>query len=110
MRAALASFGGDQFEDDDPIEKQQKSSFFNWYTFGISLGVFSGLILVVWVENNKGWDYGFGLCALIILVGLMAFASGISFYRILKPIGSPLTRMLQVDLFKEYLFRETFSM
>ena len=98
MRAALPSLGGDQFDDKDPVELQLKSSFFNWFTFGISLGGFIGLTLVVWIENNKGWDIGFGVSALAILLGVLAVASGVSFYRNQIPKGSPLTRIVQVNL------------
>ncbi|XP_028556315.1 protein NRT1/ PTR FAMILY 4.6 isoform X2 [Dendrobium catenatum] len=96
LRSSMASFGGDQFDENGPIESQQKSSFFNWYTFDISLGGLLGLIFIVWIENNKGWDYGFGVSALVILFGLVSVASGFSFYRIQRPRGSPLTRLLQV--------------
>uniref|UniRef100_A0A1D1YSN1 Nitrate transporter 1.2 n=1 Tax=Anthurium amnicola TaxID=1678845 RepID=A0A1D1YSN1_9ARAE len=96
IRAALASFGGDQFDNDDPVESQKKSSFFNWFAFGISLGAFTGLILIVWIENNRGWDWGFALSAFVILLGLVALACGFPFYRNFKPVGSPLTRLLQV--------------
>ncbi|RZC47517.1 hypothetical protein C5167_040471 [Papaver somniferum] len=96
LRANLASFGGDQFDDNDPIELQQKSSFFNWYTFSISLGAIIGLTLIVWIQENKGWDFAFTLSAGLVLIGLIVVASGVSFYRNLIPTGSPLTRMLQV--------------
>lgn len=96
VRACLASFGGDQFNSDDPIESQRQSSFFNWFTIGISLGAFIGLVLLVWIENSKGWDYGFSIAALVILVGVLVVASGFTFYRNQKPTGSPLTRMMQV--------------
>ncbi|XP_068662961.1 protein NRT1/ PTR FAMILY 4.6-like [Aristolochia californica] len=96
LRANLASFGGDQFDDDDPVESRQKSSFFNWFTFSLSIGGFIGLILIVWVEDNKGWAAGFALCALIILVGLCVVICGFPFYRNQCPTGSPLNRLLQV--------------
>ncbi|KAI0494233.1 hypothetical protein KFK09_024365 [Dendrobium nobile] len=96
LRSSMASFGGDQFDENDPIESQQKSSFFNWYTFDKSLGGLLGLIFIVRIENNKGWDYGFGVSALVILFGLVSVASSFSFYRIQRPRGSPLTRLLQV--------------
>ncbi|MQL85423.1 hypothetical protein Taro_017943 [Colocasia esculenta] len=96
LRATLASFGGDQFDSDDPAESKLKSSFFNWFTFAISLGAFIGLILIVWIENNKGWDYGFAISALVVLLGLLVLASGFPLYRNFRPTGSPLTRMLQV--------------
>ncbi|XP_020246085.1 protein NRT1/ PTR FAMILY 4.5-like isoform X3 [Asparagus officinalis] len=96
MKACLASFGGDQFDSKDPVESRLQSSFFNWFTFGISVGGFTGLILIVWLENNKGWDYSFGVSALLFLIGLLVLASGFPLYRNQKPKGSPLTRILQV--------------
>ncbi|XP_026383019.1 protein NRT1/ PTR FAMILY 4.6-like [Papaver somniferum] len=96
FRANLASLGGDQFDDNDPAELEQKSSFFNWYTFSVSLGGFLGVTLLVWIQGNRGWDLAFTLAAGLTLLGVIAVASGFSFYRNLIPIGSPLTRMLQV--------------
>ncbi|KAH7681320.1 Proton-dependent oligopeptide transporter family protein [Dioscorea alata] len=96
IRASLASLGADQFDTDDPVESRQWSSFFNWYTFGISSGAFSGLILIVWLEDNKGWDIGFAVGALLVLLGLLVLAFGFPYYRNQRPQGSPLTRVLQV--------------
>jgi len=94
MRACMPSLGADQFDHENPSESRQQSSFFNWYTFGISFGGFIGLILVVWLQNDKGWDIGFGLCAILILLGLLVVAVGLPFYRNQIPEGSPLTRIL----------------
>ncbi|XP_020107270.1 protein NRT1/ PTR FAMILY 4.6-like [Ananas comosus] len=96
IRACLPSLGGDQFDGEDPVESRLKSSFFNWFTFGISLGGFIGLTLIVWIENNKGWDVGLGICCFLVLSGLIVVACGFPFYRNQVPKGSPLTRMLQV--------------
>ncbi|KAJ0977178.1 hypothetical protein J5N97_012652 [Dioscorea zingiberensis] len=96
VRATLASLGADQFDSDDPVESRQWSSFFNWFTFGISLGAFTGLLLIVWIENNKGWDIGFAVCSLLVLLGLLVLVFGFPFYRNQRPTGSPLTRIFQV--------------
>ncbi|TKW05139.1 hypothetical protein SEVIR_7G156400v4 [Setaria viridis] len=96
IRACLPSLGADQFDHEDPSESHQQSSFFNWYTFGISFGGFVGLIFIVWLQNYKGWDIGLGFCAILILLGLLVFAAGLPFYRNQVPEGSPLTRILQV--------------
>jgi len=98
IRACLPSLGADQFDHEDPTESRQQSSFFNWYTFGISLGGLVGLILIVWLETYKGWDIGLGLCAILVLLGLIVVAAGLPFYRNQVPEGSPLTRILQVVL------------
>ncbi|VAI13221.1 unnamed protein product [Triticum turgidum subsp. durum] len=96
IRSCLPSLGADQFDHEDPKESRQQSSFFNWYTFGISFGGFVGLILIVWLQDYKGWDIALGLCAVIVLLGLLVVAAGLPFYRNQVPQGSPLTRILQV--------------
>nr|CAB3459688.1 unnamed protein product [Digitaria exilis] len=95
VRVCAAAFGGDQFDDGDPRELRGKMSFFNWYTFCISLGGFVGLVLVVWVQNNVGWDLGFLLSALVALLAAVVLLAGLPFYRHQNPTGSPLTRILQ---------------
>lgn len=107
LRANLAPFGGDQFdEQSDAKEARQKSSFFNWFGFSHSTGSLIGLVLVVWIENNKGWDHGFALSSALILLGLLVVCSGVSAYRHQRPQGSPLTRILQVLARQDHL---TFS-
>ncbi|XP_066359041.1 protein NRT1/ PTR FAMILY 4.3-like isoform X1 [Miscanthus floridulus] len=96
VRVCAAALGGDQFDGDDPRELRGKASFFNWYAFCISLGGFVGLVFVVWVQNNEGWDLGFVLSALVALLGTLVLVAGLPFYRHQKPTGSPLTRILQV--------------
>ncbi|TVU51465.1 hypothetical protein EJB05_02897, partial [Eragrostis curvula] len=96
LRVCAAALGGDQFDGDDPEELRGKISFFNWFAFCISLGGFVGLVFVVWVQNNEGWDLGFALAALMVLVGAAVLLGGLPFYRHQVPTGSPLTRILQV--------------
>ncbi|KAG2561746.1 hypothetical protein PVAP13_8KG155300 [Panicum virgatum] len=95
-RACLPALGGEQFNKSDPVEQRQEASFFNWYTFAVSTGGFVGLVFVVWVENDKGWDIGFIVCALCVLLGMMIWIAGFPFYRNQLPTGSPIARILQV--------------
>lgn len=95
-RACLPALGGDQFDTADPVEQRQETSFFNWYTFAVSSGGFIGLLFIVWVQNSRGWDLGFAVCALSVLLGMLIWVAGFPFYRNQLPSGSPITRMLQV--------------
>ncbi|KAF7008663.1 hypothetical protein CFC21_023371 [Triticum aestivum] len=95
-RACLPALGGDQFDTADPVEQRQETSFFNWYTFAVSSGGFVGLVLVVWVENRRGWDIGFTVCALCVLLGMLIWMASFPFYRNQLPGGSSITRILQV--------------
>ncbi|XP_040385311.1 protein NRT1/ PTR FAMILY 4.6-like, partial [Oryza brachyantha] len=97
LRVCGAALGGDQFDGaGDPAELRGKMSFFNWFTFCISLGGFVGLVFVVWVQNNQGWDLAFALAAVMALVAMAVVLAGLPYYRHRVPAGSPLTRILQV--------------
>lgn len=105
LRACAAALGGDQFDGDDPEEMRSKISYFNWFAFCISLGGFVGLIFLVWVQDNRGWALSFIVAALMVLFGTAVVVVGLPFYRHQKPTGSPLTRILQVNIIEYVLLR-----
>ncbi|XP_042040962.1 protein NRT1/ PTR FAMILY 8.1-like [Salvia splendens] len=72
----LKPFGADQFEEVHEVEKKHKSSFFNWFYFSINIGALIGSSVLVWVQMNIGWEWGFGLPTLA-----MAIAVGFFFLR-----------------------------
>ncbi|BAS89848.1 Os04g0491350 [Oryza sativa Japonica Group] len=96
MRDCVPALGEDQFSNDDPEASHLRSNFLSWLKSANSLGALIGLVFLVWIEKNLGWDIGFLLCALIVIVGLLIAASGLPFYGMRKLNGSPLTRILQV--------------
>ncbi|KAM0002975.1 putative proton-dependent oligopeptide transporter family, MFS transporter superfamily [Helianthus debilis subsp. tardiflorus] len=51
---------------------------------------------VVWIEDNKGWEWGFGIATLTILSSVPVFLAGSGFYRNKIPSGSPLTTIFKV--------------
>ncbi|CAF1719511.1 unnamed protein product [Brassica oleracea var. botrytis] len=59
IKPCVSSFGADQFDDTDPIERVSKASFFNWFYFFINIGSFVSSTLLVWVQENSGWGLGF---------------------------------------------------
>lgn len=96
VKAALPALGADQFDDKDPKEASQLSSFFNWFFFSLTIGAMFGVTFVVWISSNKGWDLGFGVCFLAVLFAVLFVCMGNSLYRNNVPKGSPLLRVLQV--------------
>ncbi|KAJ7947207.1 protein NRT1/ PTR FAMILY 4.5-like [Quillaja saponaria] len=81
-KASLPSHGADQFDEKDPKEAKQMSSFFNYLLLSVCVGGAAGLTLVVWIQSNKGWDWGFGISTIGILLGVIIFAAGLPLYRI----------------------------
>ncbi|XP_058203030.1 protein NRT1/ PTR FAMILY 4.5-like [Rhododendron vialii] len=82
IKASLPSHGADQFEEKDPKEAKQMSSFFNWFLLSGNIGTVISLTLVVWIQDNKGWDLGFGMSSISMVVGAFFFTSGLPRYRI----------------------------
>ncbi|KAH9613043.1 hypothetical protein KSS87_015867, partial [Heliosperma pusillum] len=92
----FTSFGADQFDEIDDKERNKKSSFFNWLYFTSNVGALLGSSLLVWVQNNVGWGWGFGIPDIAMAISVVLFFCGSRLYRFQKPGGSPLTRIAQV--------------
>ncbi|CAK9182590.1 unnamed protein product [Ilex paraguariensis] len=97
LKAALPTHGADQFDEKDPKEATQLSSFFNWLLLSVCIGGVVSLTIFVWIQDNKGWDYGLGLSTLAMFLGIIMFASGLPQYRIHSVQGrSAITEIIQV--------------
>ncbi|KAK3026320.1 hypothetical protein RJ639_041008 [Escallonia herrerae] len=96
IKPCVSSFGADQFDDADDVERKRKSSFFNWFYFSINIGALIASSVLVWIQDNVGWGWGFGIPAVTMAIAVVSFFSGTRLYRNQKPAGSPLTRLCQV--------------
>lgn len=81
VKASVPSHGADQFDDKDPKEATQKSSFFNFLLLAICIGGAISSTFLVWIQDNKGWDWGFTVSAIAMFFGVITFASGFPWYR-----------------------------
>ncbi|OWM73002.1 protein NRT1/ PTR FAMILY 4.5-like [Punica granatum] len=97
IKASLPTHGADQFDEKDPRETWQMSSFFNCLLLAICVGGAASLTLLVWVQDNKGWDWGFGLSSIAMFIGVIIFAAGLPLYRIQVTRGtSAIIEIIQV--------------
>ncbi|XP_071719885.1 protein NRT1/ PTR FAMILY 8.1-like [Rutidosis leptorrhynchoides] len=96
IKPCVSSYGADQFDDSDEVEKKHKSSFFNWFYFSINIGALLASSLLVWIQDNVGWGWGFGIPTVAMAIAVGSFFSGTRLYRNQKPGGSPFTRICQV--------------
>ncbi|KAK6158008.1 hypothetical protein DH2020_005322 [Rehmannia glutinosa] len=96
LKSSVSGFGSDQFDESDKKEKKQMMKFFNWFFFFISLGALAAVTVLVYIQDNLGREWGYGICACAILVGLVVFLSGTKRYRFKKLVGSPLTQIASV--------------
>ena len=72
------------------------TNFFNWFFFFISLGSLAAVTVLVYIQDNVGRQWGYGICASAIVAGLVVFVSGTKKYRFKKLVGSPLTQIATV--------------
>ncbi|KAL6840133.1 hypothetical protein ACP4OV_029943 [Aristida adscensionis] len=75
------AFAADQFDERDPKESAARSSFFNWWYFGMCAGTAVTTMVSSYVQDNVGWGLGFGIPCIVIAVSLAVFLLGSRSYR-----------------------------
>ena len=92
----IATFGADQFDEEDPKEGHSKVAFFSYFYLALNLGSLFSNTILGFFENEGMWTLGFWISAGSALVALLLFLAGTPRYRHFKPSGNPLTRVCQV--------------
>ncbi|RZC66504.1 hypothetical protein C5167_010193 [Papaver somniferum] len=98
IKPCVSSFGADQFDETDEKEVYKKYSFFNWFFFAINIGALLGITVLVYVQVQKGYGWGFGIPTVAMFSSIAILAAGIPLYRYQKPMGSAFTRFIQVGV------------
>ncbi|OEL24005.1 Protein NRT1/ PTR FAMILY 3.1 [Dichanthelium oligosanthes] len=92
IRPCVVPFGADQFGGG----QQHRRRYFNLYFFTMGFAVLLALTVVVYIQDNVGWGWGFGIPAIGMFVSILLFLAGYPLYVLLRPGGSPFTRLAQV--------------
>ncbi|KAG2326509.1 hypothetical protein Bca4012_035466 [Brassica carinata] len=95
-KPSLESFGADQFDEGHAEERKMKMSYFNWWSAGLCAGILTAVTVIVFIEDRVGWGVSSLILTAVMTISLLIFLVGKPFYRYRKPLGSPLTPMLQV--------------
>lgn len=96
IKSNVSGFGSDQFDTSDPKEEKQMIFFFNRFYFSISLGSLFAVIALVYVQDNVGRGWGYGISAATMVVAAVILLCGTKLYRFKKPKGSPFTVIWRV--------------
>lgn len=80
-KPCVQAFGADQFDENDPQERISRSSFFNWWYFGMNMGMMASLVTLSYVQDNIGWGLGFGIPCVLMFMAIMVFLMGTKTYR-----------------------------
>ncbi|KAL0326584.1 UNVERIFIED_CONTAM: protein NRT1/ PTR FAMILY 7.3 [Sesamum angustifolium] len=92
----IATFGADQFDEEDPIEGYSKVAFFSYFYLAMNLGSLFSNTILGYFEDEGMWALGFWASAASAFAALVLFLGGTKRYRHFKPSGNPLSRVCQV--------------
>ncbi|KAL6885951.1 hypothetical protein ACP4OV_010212 [Aristida adscensionis] len=95
-KPSLESFGADQFDDGDAVERVQKMSFFNWWNCALCSGILLGVTAIVYTQEKASWGAASVALAAVMAASLAVFLAGWRIYRYRAPEGSPLTPLVRV--------------
>ncbi|CAN6932634.1 unnamed protein product [Brassica oleracea] len=99
-KPCVQAFGADQFDEKDPREQRDRSSFFNWWYLSMSAGICLAIVVVVYIQEAVGWALGFGIPCVFMVISLVLFVVGRRSYRYSKSRhekeNNPFTRIGRV--------------
>lgn len=80
-KPCVQAFGAGQFDGQDTEECKAKSSFFNWWYFGMCGAITVTLVILTYIEDNLSWVLGFSIPCLGMGFALILFLLGTVTYR-----------------------------
>ncbi|KAL5550942.1 hypothetical protein UlMin_001118 [Ulmus minor] len=92
----IATFGADQFDEEDHKEGKSKVSFFSYFYLALNLGSLFSNTILGYFEDGGMWALGFWVSAASAFFALVLFLVGTLRYRHFKPTGNPWARFCQV--------------
>nr|GMC70608.1 protein NRT1/ PTR FAMILY 6.4-like [Ipomoea batatas] len=96
IKSNVSGFGSDQFDASNPKENKAMIYFFNRFYFCISLGSLFAVTVLVYIQDNVGRGWGYGISAATMVIGVAILLAGTPMYRFKNPQGSPLTVIWRV--------------
>ncbi|KAI3980240.1 hypothetical protein MKX01_009647, partial [Papaver californicum] len=93
IKSSLPAHGDDQLGRSN---KKLISSYFNWFFFSLCTGGLLSCTIMVWIEENKGWQWSFSISIAVLSLTILLFSSGYPIYIYILPSGSPITRIFKV--------------
>ncbi|XAR55335.1 Nitrate-transporting ATPase [Bertholletia excelsa] len=96
IKSNVSGFGSDQFDTRDPKEEKAMVYFFNRFYFCVSTGSLFAVTVLVYIQDNVGRGYGYGISAGTMVLAVAILLCGTKLYRYKRPRGSPLTVIWRV--------------
>ncbi|KAI3781909.1 hypothetical protein L2E82_11937 [Cichorium intybus] len=96
LKSSVSGFGTDQFDEKNEAEKTQMAYFFNRFFFFISLGTLMAVTVLVYIQDEVGRSWAYGICSVSMFTAILVLLSGTKRYRYKKSAGSPIVQIFQV--------------
>lgn len=96
LKSSVSGFGSDQFDEKDEREAAQRTYFFSRFFFFISLGTLLAVTVLVYIQDEVGRTWAYGICAAAMASAIAVFLYGTKRYRFKGSAGSPIVHIMQV--------------
>ncbi|KAM0888718.1 hypothetical protein ACQ4PT_028192 [Festuca glaucescens] len=98
IRPCTLAFGADQLDKKDNSVKNVRilQTFFNWYYTVLGLSVVFAVLVIVYIQDHKGWVIGYSVPVGLMLIALTLFLLGSPFYLKADADRSVLVSIVQV--------------
>ena len=93
IKANVSPFGADQVQKDGP---QAVQAFFNWFYWFINIGSLIAFTVVVYVQQNDVFFYGYAITAGTMFLAVVVFVTGRNKYLTKPPGGSQLAETAKI--------------
>lgn len=97
VRSSSLAFGADQLEKEDGRESVGiLGRYLSWYYASFTFSVLIALTCMVYIQENMGWQFGFGASVVVMLFAALSFFLATPFYVKVKAKASLLTQLIRV--------------
>lgn len=97
IRSSSLAFGADQLEKEDGCESVgMLGRYLSWYYASYTFSVLIALTCMVYIQENMGWQFGFGVSVVVMLFAALSFFLATPFYVKVKAKASLLTEPIKV--------------
>ncbi|XP_055810249.1 protein NRT1/ PTR FAMILY 1.2-like [Solanum dulcamara] len=97
VRPCSIAFGADQLEKkENPDNERVLDSYFNWFYASVGVSIVLAITVIVYIQDHFGWQVGFGVPAVLMVLSVSIFLFGSPLYIKAKPKGSLFTGLFQV--------------
>ncbi|KAH0674423.1 hypothetical protein KY284_025510 [Solanum tuberosum] len=99
VRPCSLALGADQLENKENLDNERLiDSYFNWFYASEGVSILLAVTVIVYIQDHFGWQVGFGVPALLMVLSLSVFLIGSPHYIKVIPQGSLFTGLFQVPV------------